>query len=175
MNDHDYLMCLGTVTDALEKITDDIGEAPPMVFMVDDGKDDGLLCCAVDAENIKSPALVGQIDQMMAGRPKFAAMATRVHWATTEDGESLPTWLAVCVDPDRDASFLVRQDEEERWWQLKVEDVPWFAVSTAGSLRHSLQTGEPLHMKTATKEKPGIWQTPKHMPLPPPEDADGRI
>jgi hypothetical protein len=169
VNTEDLESFLGAAIEAVEGIEDGI----VTVFMVND-TDDSLLCMAVEESAGLNAAVTAQMDQMMAKRPYFAAMATKVGWSPSNDEPTTGAWLVVGVDPERTAEFCVKRIvEDEKWWRLSSDDVPWFAISTAGSLRDAMLHGTPLRPKNAT-DKPDLWKRPDELRHPA-VDPDGML
>ena len=138
------------------------------IFMTDD--DEPELTCLVVEEGMGVPA---DVNRFFAGDHSCAAMATKVSWSPNEDVDFGPAWILVCVQRDRTAAFLVGRIDLQEWWQLMPESAPWFALSTAGSLRGALD-GRPMPpIKAARDGDPRLFSTVTEGT--PPEDEHGRI
>lgn len=112
-------------------------------------------------------------NRMAVGR-RFLALATRSMYSETWDGKSWPAWVATCVEANRPAWFMVKQDRQRLWTPLNPPDSPppWFLLSTAASLRENLQTGKPLVLKGTNDER--LLSNPQQVPDPP-VDETGRL
>lgn len=172
MNTEDYDDYMGTAASVVEEIEDDVDS----LFMVSDGdlKDGKLLCMAIEEDEGLSARVTAQMDQMMAARPFFAALATRIGWSPDDDTPTSAGWLLVGVDTEHAAYFCVKRDaEDDKWWRVDTGAAPWFAVSTAGSLRDALIHGTPLRPKDANA-KPELFKSMSESP-PPAADEDGLL
>jgi hypothetical protein len=168
VNEQDYDDFMGTAAEIVLEMEDDV----LTVFMVSEGLE-GLRCMAIENDEGLSARVIAQIDQMMATRPIFTAMATKVGW-TPDESDTTPAWFLVGVDPEREAYFCVKRiAEDDTWWRLKPEDVPWFGLSTAGSLRDAMVHGTPLRPKNAN-ENPNLFMKPTEEPDPG-TDAQGNL
>lgn len=108
------------------------------IFLTDD--DEPELTCMVVEEG---EGLRADVDKFFAGDHSCAGMATKVAWSPNEDVDFGPAWMLVVVQRGRTAGFLVGRIDLQQWWQLMPEQAPWFALSTAGSLRGVLD-GKPM-------------------------------
>ncbi len=146
-------------------------EAVQSILMVDDDED-GMACMAINEPTHDHPTSVHLVDQLCAGRHDFAALASQVRWAPDDDTDFADSWLLVAVQRDRTAFFAVGRPE--RWYELSPTDVPWFAASTAGSLRKVLD-GESLGpIKSASDGDRALFDIVGRGPAPP-HDEHGRI
>jgi hypothetical protein len=141
------------------------------IFFVDDDDEEGLACLGVERD--EKPQ-IGALDQFFAGEHRYAALATMVSWAPDGETDFAPSWLIVAVTHDRPAMFSVIRIEEQKWYEVPAKDAPWFAASTAGSLRKALQ-GVPLGpFKRARDGDKRLFGAMSEGDPPPPDDK-GRI
>lgn len=159
----------GALAEACEKAA----EGTLMLIAMDDPQPDdefSVLVGEVGPDDLDD-SLTAQLDQLVKDR-KMLALATRVKWSPDES-DTVPSWLLVAVTGEDEAIFAVkRMREDDRWWRMKGVDTPWFALSTASSLRASILNGEPLHLKQARDEAlyKRVWENPH-----PPTDKHGRL
>jgi hypothetical protein len=145
-----------------------------IVGMNDEQPDDphAVLIGEVSQEDLDGGALTAQLDQLVKDR-RMLGLATRVKWSPDES-DTKPAWMLVAVEAGTDeAVFAVKRFvEDDMWWRMTGLDAPWFALSTAGSLRASMLKGEPLHLKSAKSEAlyKRVWEDPH-----PPSDEHGRL
>lgn len=140
------------------------------VLMTDDDDSPGVATMPV-ASSMPDPAAV---DQFFAGHHDYAGMATLVSWSPDERPFG-PTWLFVAVRRDQTAAFVLGRVDLQQWWQLMPEQMPWFALSTAGSLRGVLD-GEPMPpVKVASDGDPTLFGIAASGAPAPPMDDRGRI
>lgn len=99
------------------------------------------------------------------------AIATRVWWAPEPDLPTEPCWAIVVVEREREA-FVAVGPYRGTWYTIQIADLPWFLASTAGSIRSSIEQGEPLVPKRATDQR--LFGRVRDG-NPPPEDEQGRI
>lgn len=145
-----------------------------VIGMNDEQPDDpfAVLLGEVSEEDFNSGGLVAQLDQLVKDR-EMLGLATKVAWSPDES-DTVPAWMLVAVEAGTDeATFAVKRIvEDEVWWRMKPLDAPWFALSTASSLRASMLHGEPLHLKAASGD--GLYQRVWENPHPP-TDSRGRL
>ncbi len=113
----------------------------------------------------------GGFNQYLLGRDA-AALVTRVEWSPSDDEPTTPAWMLVAVTFDREAVFAVKRDLEQRWWRIDPPDTPWFALSTAASLRAAITNGTPMVAKAGFDRS--LFQRPADNPRPT-LDKDGRL
>lgn len=103
----------------------------------------------------------------------YAGLATRVNWSP-DDGPSSPAWCVTAVSAfGGPAVVAVRRDEDVGIWNIPVADAPWFALSTAASLRGAL-AGKPLVPKLIPKGDRRLLNRPEEEPRSP-VDEDGLL
>lgn len=133
--------------------------------------------CMIDDEEMATAfcqedefaAMTAEFNAMLTAKPAIGFLATKVMWSPTADGESSDAWALVVIEPSRPAWFGVRRlKEDERWRALPTDGVPWFMLSSASGLRHSLTTGESPVVKRTHDEQ--LMRTPFQNPEPPLDD-----
>jgi hypothetical protein len=160
----------GAIANACENADDRV---VMVVAMNDEQPDDpdAVLLGEITAEDL-GPSLSKQLDQLIHGR-RMLGLATRVDWSPTQEGESSKAWLLVAVTRANETRFAVKRIvEDSKWWLLDDEGVPWFALSTAGSLTGALRYGKKLVLKQASNEE--LYRKPSELPHPP-TDEFGRL
>lgn len=158
---------IGYALEACEHLSsnDDISA----IFLTDDDEPD-LTCLVVEQGE---EVLVAKVDQFFSGDHNCAGMATKVAWSPSDDVDFGPAWMLVVVQRGRTAGFLVGRIDLQQWWQLMPENAPWFAASTAGSLRGVLD-GEPMPpIKAARDGDPRLFGLVTDET--PPVDEHGRL
>lgn len=113
------------------------------LFILDDGQPD-VLCLPIPV-NQQPERTEADIEALPRPR-RMAAMATRMSWSPDES-PTVDAWALIAVDRNSPAIFMVRRIKEDTHWSLIANsELPWFAASTAGSLREWLG-GKPLTMR----------------------------
>lgn len=133
--------------------------------------DDEIVLAGLAIEDVTD---LSRLQAMINEQPRrVLGMATQVSWAHEDDEPTTPAWLVAVVSPDREAGFYVKRHvEDERWWSMTPTQVPWIALSTAGSLRRVL-AGEPFPTFKSTHD-PRLLSRPDQTPNPP-IGPDGRL
>jgi hypothetical protein len=144
------------------------------LFMTDDDDPSGLTYITMaPGGDLQSPA----IDAFFRGDShEYAGIATRVSWSPDENTDFGPSWMLVAVRKGLgSAAFMVGRIDLQQWWQLMPEQAPWFAASTAGSLRGVLD-GEPMPpMKRARDGSTLLYGIVGAGDPMPPVDDHGRL
>ena len=141
------------------------------LLLTDDDEPD-LLVMTIGRGDTPEPTAV---DAFFAGQHHYAGMATMVSWSPDDQTPFGPSWMLVAVQRERTAAFLVGRIDQRQWYQLMPEGAPWFAASTAGSLRKVLD-GEPMApFKKAAEGDPRLFGIVAAGDPAPPEDEHGRI
>jgi hypothetical protein len=157
---------IGYALEACERLSSD--EDLSTIFMTDDDEPE-LSCLLVN----EGEGVGANVDQFFAGNHTCAGMATKVAWSPSEDADFGPAWMLVVVQRGRTAGFLVGRIDLQEWWQLMPENAPWFALSTASSLRCVLD-GEPMPpIKAARDGDPRLFGLVTDGT--PPVDEHGRL
>lgn len=145
---------------------DQAGTEVNALAMVDDNADEeGIMVAAIEVGDT-AVDLAQVFEEMFVGGRTYAALATRVGWSPDE-GPVSSAWSLICVEATIRARFYVRRVVEDRdWWRMPVDRAPWFALSTASSLRAKL-AGEVGAMIARPFGAPELFNRPGHGALPP--------
>ena len=138
-------------------------DATELLVAVDDGSD-VLMCVTEDGA---APSALAQIDQLLATPRRVMATVSVTAWSPTADGTSSVAWILIAVGRGGLPAFAAvrRIEEDTRWARLPPTQLPWFALSTASSMRAALEHGAPLKFKRATSE--ALHRRPDECPDPP--------
>lgn len=151
-------------------ITEGVDEAVAAMAMAEDP--DGVIVASIKTGD-SAEALGEAFEQLLVGGRRFMAMATRVNWSPDE-GPTTLSWLVVAVSAEETAQFFVKQNDGDKWWRLGPMQAPWFALSTAGSLRKKLQ-GDPAPLTIrGDVQDPRLFSLPSDG-TPPPLYPDGKL
>ena len=162
---------LAEAMSACQDVSADDPDGDISALLLTDDDEPDLLVMTVGRGDTPEPTAV---DAFFAGRHDYAGMATMVSWSTDDQTPFGPSWMLVAVQRGRTAAFLVGRIDQRQWYQLMPEGAPWFAASTAGSLRKVLD-GEPMSpIKKASEGDARLFGSTAHDPAPP-EDEYGRI
>lgn len=103
---------------------------------------------------------------------RFGAVATRCSWSPDE-GPSSEAWALVCLEILKPGRIFVRRlEEDEKWWEIPLSEMPWFLGTTAGGLRALLEKGEWNEIKEGQDERLFGRIAEGN---PPPPDEQGRL
>ena len=112
-------------------------------------------------------------DQLFAAPRRMAATATMTGWSPSPVEPIVASWLVVAVAAGLPVSAGARRIVEDRLWTpLNPDELPWFALSSAASLRAALESGEPLAFKSGPDGR--LYRRPDEEPKPPLDDR-GRL
>lgn len=132
-----------------------------LMGMAPDGED--VLACEARTVAVLDKAQEA-ISNLLRGA-KFGAIATRASWSP-DAGPTMPSWVLIAhmKSQTSPATFLIKQQGLERWWQMEPHEMPWFTLAIAGSLRAKLLTDEEFIWKTV--QNADLIKTPKQAPHP---------
>lgn len=113
------------------------------------------------------PSSVAQIDQLLATRRRMLAMVSPILFTPDGSAPSREAWVLVAVGLGGGPPVVAvrRIVEDDQWMQAPPDALPWFALSTAASLRAALENGTPLRLKQAAA--PELYRRPDEVPEPP--------
>lgn len=124
---------LGTCCDACVKAGEKDRQVNSLLF-TEDGEE-----VVVAAMVMGAPPQVFRdaVAALFAGHHCYGAMATRINFSPTPDGESSLSWVITGVAPDENPAVMVavKRDVDQLWAKLAYpDDVPWFIISTADAV-----------------------------------------
>lgn len=106
------------------------------------------------ADDPADPEMLLATEVMFSGQRRFAAMATRAAWSPNHEEPTALAWNLVCASTEATPRYFVRRIiEDQGWYEIAAQFAPWFAMSTADSLRAKLNGGGTLVLH-ADKEVP---------------------
>lgn len=145
MNVDELQVWAATMADAVWQAPEDAAGVVVTDELDDEHPDGTVVAAAVSVEDGQQ-GMSDTVNHLVieTGPRSVAGLATRVMW--TPDGTiSTPAWALVVVARRLPALMLVRrQREDDRWWVITSEDLPWFAALTARGLRAALVQREPM-------------------------------
>ena len=150
----------------------DADEDQVEALMMTDDDQEGLACLGVETGEEPN---THHVDQFFAGHHDYAAMASLVGWSPADEVDCAPSWMLVAVRRGEPPAFLVGRIPERQWYRVDPFDAPWFAVSTAGSMRAVLDGQPPGPIKKARHGDPRLFGRPGQGDEAPPVDEHGRI
>lgn len=125
------------------------------LMMVDNDDVDSVKVLAIlVADDPADPEMLLATEVLFSDQRRFAAMATRAAWSPNHEEPTALSWNLVCASTEAAPRYFVRRIiEDQGWYEIAAQFAPWFAMSTADSLRSKLTGGGALVLH-ADKEVP---------------------
>lgn len=118
-------------------------------------------------------AVQAATDQLFASARRMAAMASVTGWSPSPEEPVVASWVVIAVASGLPALAVVRRAVEDHDWSaIHPSELPYFAASTAASLRAAIETGKRLTLKQTAD--PRLYRRPDEEPDPPLDDQ-GRL
>ena len=159
-------------TAAVVELDERVGanDALELMLAVDDG---ARLLSVAGMAGTAGVVVQSAADQLFAVPRRMAAMATMTGWSPSPTEPIVASWLVVAVASGLPVLAGARRVVEDRLWTaLNPDELPWYALSSAASLRAALETGEPLAIKSGADGR--LFRRPDEEPEPPLDDR-GRL